>query len=161
MLAMDQRTKYTLQYMMDFFDHYWRDEWRDWKDKYDNGSREPVLRRLKVPRRRYLPRRADRAPEGPRLRVQQDRKSWLGPQNTKKCRDFVQRISRGEFGVVNFTQPLGLELRKILGRGGEGFACLFRLSHKDGSERDIVVKAALRNTAMALEMGNMKVGHRH
>lgn len=154
---MDRQTKYTLQVEMDFFDHYWRDDWVDWHEKYANGSREPVIRQLRVPRTRFVPRRADRPPEGPRLNARNNRISLRGYRNSQTYRAYLNRVAGGEYGVVNFTQPLGLKLRKILGKGGEGVACLFRLSQKDGSERDIVVKAALGKAAMTREMANMRV----
>lgn len=154
---MSSQTAYTLQYMMDYYDHYWRGQYKDWKEQCDQGVREPIFRQLQVPRRRMMPRRADAPPEGPRVSIGQNRKRWMGDQNRERYRQYEEEVSRGDFGVVNYTQPLGLELRKILGKGGEGVACLFRLSQTDGSEREIVVKAATRRENMALEIANMTV----
>lgn len=155
--VMDPELKYLLQRTMDSFDHYWRGQHDEWKGQFDRGLREPIIRRLQVPRRRMMPRRADTPPEGPRLDRKLQRRAWGGFRAPDKYKQLEEDIAQGAFGMVHVTQPLGLELRKILGKGGEGVACLFRMIQTDGSERNIVVKAAMRNADMKLEMANMRV----
>jgi len=62
----------------------------------------------------------------------------------------------GEFGVINFTKPVGLELVKVLGKGGQGIACLFGLTLPDGKKEQLVVKAAIKSDDIQAEVANVR-----
>lgn len=154
---MDPLLRANIQCTNDFYDHYWRGEGDDWKKKHRMGLREPHFLRMDVPRRRGFPRSANTPPEGPRIDPGEDRQRWEGGRGDNRRNQLQQEIEQGAYGILNLTQPLDLELRKVLGAGGQGMAVLFRLSQAQAPDRDIVVKASIRGHSMENEMLNMEV----
>lgn len=69
----------------------------------------------------------------------------------------MTRIEAGEYGLVSLMQPVGLELKRILGVGGQGVACLFQRTEADGSKRDVVVKASINTAGVERETRNLAV----
>lgn len=148
-----------MQYLTDYFDFYWQGRTPLWKEQDSLGLRAPVYRQIRVPRTRRLPRHEDEQPSGDLISFNRPRGIFMGRRQREKYDKFKQEIESGMYGVVNYTRPLGLELEKVLGRGGQGMACLFRMTNPDGSEQKIVVKACTSTTRqdLAWEMYHMSV----
>lgn len=75
----------------------------------------------------------------------------------QKYADHKKRIESGEFGIVRYTIPMRMELTRVLGQGGQGVACLFERTERDGSRRKMVIKAAKRSGDLQREFTMTKV----
>lgn len=155
----DPDVRRMMQERLDFFDHYWMGRGEQWKEEEAKGLREPIYSQMQVPRTRTGPRDRSGRPEGvpdlnPKMR---SRTRWGGEQNMDKYRQLQEKVEAGQYGIVNFTQPLGLELKRVLGRGGMGIACLFSLTLPDGTKQQMVIKSAIKEGAVSRELVNMRV----
>lgn len=155
----DPDARWMMQSSLDYFDHYWMGRGDQWKDEEAKGLRKPIYSQMQIPRTRTGPRDRSGQPEGapdvnPKMR---SRKRFGGEQNKKKYQKFLEDVNAGQFGIVNFTQPLGLELERVLGKGGFGIACLFSLTMPDGSKQKMVIKSAIKEGALDRELVNMRV----
>lgn len=50
-----------------------------------------------------------------------------------------------------------MNLKKVLGAGGQGVACLFERTEADGSKRAVVVKASLNGNEVERETATLRV----
>lgn len=154
----DAPTRLAMQRSLDFFDHYWTGRGREWADLNAQGLREPIYSQMQVPRTRAAPRDPGAKPPGaPTLVFDMDRRVYGGLQDRTQNRQLRRQVAAGEFGIVNFTQPLNLELKRVLGKGGQGIACLFILTLPDGTKKQMVVKASLNAGDIGRELRNMRV----
>lgn len=152
----DARTKLTMQRTLDFYDFYWRGTWREWKIQDENGEREPRYIAANVPRTRTPPN-PDSGPPGPwPLDLTLDRQRYGQAADSARNDAWKLKVNQGEFGITNFTKPLGLRLSKVLGKGGQGIACLFLLTLPDGSKDRLVVKASIRRDDIQDEVANVR-----
>lgn len=147
-----------LQYSTDYFDHYWLglDALQQFLADNASGARAAIRRSLQVPRQRTYPRPADNRPYGPPLDVTKTRGVYSA-NKAGRYDQFINSINQGLYGVIEYARPLGLELKKVLGKGGFGIACLFELSDLEGIRRNIVIKASVRANDVLREMTHLKV----
>ncbi|KAJ4422710.1 hypothetical protein N0V82_002607 [Gnomoniopsis sp. IMI 355080] len=150
-----------LQYTTDYFDQYWKgvSALKQFLAEDASGSRVAKWKALPVPRRRSQPRLADGRPVGPLLNVNRYRAVYAA-NVAQQFDNFMDGINQGQYGVIQYARPLGLELKKILGKGAFGVACLFEFSDMDGIRRNIVVKASTSLNDVSREMAHLKKDRR-
>lgn len=162
----DPHTRMIFQHTLDYFDHYRIGQVDQWAEENAQGLRQPIYSQMAVPRTRPtgptgapLPRDRSDQPEGvaPVDADMGTRRRYGGHPNESKYRRLGEGVEAGKFGIVGFTRPLGLELVRVLGKGGGGIACLFALAGADGTRRHVVVKSAVTDGAVEAEMVNMHV----
>lgn len=145
-----------LQCTTDYYDHYWRGEHDSWEAQDGAGTRAAIYQAMPVPRPRPHPAPYGQ-PQGPMLNVGEQRTTYSGQPTQANNDRFMDEINQGQYGLVNYTRPAGLELKRVLGKGGQGVACLFEATDPDGSRRRIVVKATNKAEDAALELQNLNV----
>lgn len=156
--AMSLTERAMLQCTTDYYDHYWRGEHDSWVAQDQAGTRAAIYQAMPVPRPR--PHRAPYGqPQGPVLNVGEPRTKYSGQVNQANHERSLHAISQGQYGLINYTRPAGLELKRVLGKGGQGVACLFETTDPDGRKRRIVVKATNNPEDAALELQNLNVSH--
>lgn len=151
-----------LQYTTDYFDHYWNGlaSLKRFLDEVASGTRAPIYSAMVVPRQRTQPRPADGRPTGPAVDVTMGRGTFGAskpPNAAAQLDQFMHHINQGQYDMIHYTRPLRLELKKVLGKGGYGIACLFEFSELDGTRRNIVLKASSRANDISLEVANANV----
>lgn len=156
-------TRLAMQRLVDYFDFYWRGEVNEWKRQDDAGDRETAYKTMVVPRLRQSPRDQNAQPLGaPPLDPIMARGRYGNISSNTRKDQWKKEVNEGEGGIINFTKPLGLRLRRVLGKGGQGIACLFRLTSPDGSTNSLVVKAAIKDPDnIAREVQNLAVRGRY
>lgn len=147
-----------LSYTTDYYDHYWLgiDALKQFLADNASGARAAIRNTLLVPRRRTHPRPADNQPDGPTLNVTEHRPAYSA-NVAQRFDNFIKFINQGAYGMIQYTRPLGLELKKVLGKGGFGIACLFELSDLEGIRRNIVIKASINANEVSKEMTHLNV----
>lgn len=155
----DAATRLTMQRSLDFFDFYWQGRRKEWVEQDESGLREPVYSQMQVPRTRTTPRDPPQArPLGtPALAMNGDRRKYGGQRNRARNRALRRDVVAGAYGLVSFTQPLDLQLKRVLGKGGQGIACLFLLTLPDGTKKRLVVKGSVDEGDVSRELRNMRV----
>lgn len=152
-----------LQYTTDYFDEYWKgfNNLKQFLADDASGARIAKWKSLQVPRQRTQPRPADGRPaQGPLLDLNVHRAVYAASV-AQRFDQFMEAINQGQYGVIQYAQPLGLELKKVLGKGGYGVACLFEFTDLDGIRRNIVVKASINSNDVAREVAHLHVSSRH
>lgn len=147
-----------LQYTTDYYDQYWLGLSALQQFLADNasGARAAIRRSLQVPRQRMYPRPADNQPDGPPLDVTKYRGVYSA-NKIERFDHFIDSINQGLYDVIQYTRPLGLELKKVLGKGAFGIACLFELSDLEGIRRNIVIKASVNANDVSKELAHLNV----
>lgn len=172
----DAATRLTMQRSLDFFDFYWQGRRNEWMQQDGAGLRAPLYSQMPVPRTRTAPRDPRAQPLGTTLlpvamdggvggvggvgvdQQRQRRRAYGGQPNRERNRALRRDVLAGAYGgLVNFTQPLDLELKRVLGKGGQGIACLFTLTLPDGTKTRLVVKGSLGEGDISRELNNMRV----
>lgn len=74
--------------------------------------------------------------------------------NAASLDQYAAEVRNGEYGIGDVLRPLGFSLKKVLGKGGFGVACLFEMTGVDGQTTRIVVKACTNRAAMVRERDN-------
>lgn len=147
-----------LSYTTDYYDHYWLglDALKQFLADNARGARAAARQVSQVPRRRMHPRPADNQPDGPLLNATQHRPAYSA-NVTQRFDHFIDSINQGAYGMIQYTRPLGLESKRVLGKGGFGIACLFELSDLDGIRRNIVIKASINVNEVSKEVAHLNV----
>lgn len=100
-------------------------------------------------------------PPGEPLDIYQQRTSWRRSRGqARKEEAAIAGLNAGQYGVVPLMKPFGMNLKRVLGIGGQGVACLFARVEIDGSTRKVVVKGSLHGAndkSVAREVKNMRV----
>lgn len=147
-----------LQYTTDYYDQYWTNLSALKRFLAENaaGTRSGIYQAIQVPRKRAQPRSADDNPVGPGLNVTPGRAKYAAsviPQREQ----LLSAIEQGKYDIIQYTRPLGLELKKVLGEGGYGIACLFEFTDVDGTPRNLVVKASNNSNDISRELTHINV----
>lgn len=147
-----------LQYTTDYYDQYWLGLSALQQFLADNasGARAAIRKSPQVPRRRLYSRPADGRPDGPPLDVTKCRGVYSA-NKAERYDHFINSINQGLYGVIEYARPLGLELKKVLGKGAFGIACLFELSDLEGIRRNIVIKASIKANDISKELAHINV----
>lgn len=147
-----------LQYTTDYFDQYWLGLSALQQFLADNasGARAAIRKSLQVPRQRMYPRHADNPPDGPPLDITKYRGVYSA-NKAERHDHFIDSINQGLYGVIEYARPLELELKKVLGKGAFGIACLFELSDLEGIRRNIVIKASINANDVSREVAHLNV----
>lgn len=158
--ALNDLVRQNFQWSADFF-KWWRGGGATrWVAEDRAGNRKPKYLNYSVP---YYsePRPApDAMPKGIRKY-----ESWLskgqpgyifggGGADARNLQGVEAEVRGGEYGIMQTLRPLGFRLKKVLGKGGFGVACLFEMTGVDGKITTIVVKAATNRDAMTKERIN-------
>lgn len=152
----DPVTKRRVQRLTDYFDFYWKRQLDEWKRQDGKGARELKYRTMQVPRVRKVPRNPAGMPVGGiPLTTTVERNRYGGaPKQAKN--EWMNEVTNGAFGVNNYTMPLKLQFRKVLGKGGQGVAALFELTLPGGEKDQLVVKASTRSDDLKAEVANVR-----
>lgn len=144
--GIDSQLRRRMQYSVDFFHAYRRGQLREWRQQDADGLRLPIYSRYEVPLRRISPATPNGQPEDmPLLQAGADRPRYpRGGDNDRNRQQYEAEVRNGQYGIMDQLRPLGFRLQKILGVGGEGIACLFKMIDVNNQTHTIVVKAARR-----------------
>ncbi|KAJ4397421.1 hypothetical protein N0V93_001648 [Gnomoniopsis smithogilvyi] len=146
-----------IQRSVDYFEAYRRGQVSKWNQEHQDGLRKPIYSQFPVPWRRLRPARWNDQPEDmPLLQPGTSRIRYQGfASNAAALQQEMERMRNDGIGLMNQLRPLGYRLEKVLGRGGFGIACLFKMTDVNGRTHTIVVKAATRPGAMKVERMNL------
>lgn len=155
---MTSRERFVFQYTTDYFDKYWNglDALRRFLAENTVGTRAAIYQAISVPRQRTQPRPGDGMPVGPPMDVNVNRGRYAAGV-AQRLDGFMDAINQGRYDVIQYTRPLGLELKKVLGVGGFGIACLFKFVGCDGNRRNVVVKASKNSIDISRELAHLNV----
>lgn len=153
---MDKKLRELLQFNQDYFGAYRCGRLDEWFRQVRARQRRSIWATYDVPQRRSGPVAPDGRPEGALLlRPGAQRKRYQGwGRDAQKLQQYEDEVSNGQYRMMEYLRPLGFRLQKVLGRGGFGIACLFKMTDVNGETHTIVVKAGIRSQAMTLERTN-------
>lgn len=141
-----------IQKTFDRFDAWWKGQAAEnqWTIEDNVGRRERYYSLITWPRKvRTTPASVWDQPGGPmglrppRIRSRSSANKF---EDDARQQGYREAIQGGKYGIIDVLGPLGFKLVKVLGQGGFGCACLFRMQDINGSSTYATISICILNT---------------